>query len=65
MGVKKLMLRLCEMIGGTKTKTNCQATVCWSCVLDVPQIIKVGLTKVGNQAKPLTYSKIKVYFVSV
>ena len=53
------MPRLCEVIGGTKTKIYYQATICWTCVLAVPSTIKGGLTKVGNQANTLKYSKIK------
>ena len=33
--------------------------LCQTCFLVVPQTIKVGLTKVGNQAKPLKYSERK------
>jgi hypothetical protein len=38
--------------------------LCRTCVLAVPQTTKVGLTKVGNQAKPLTYSEKKVVFLT-
>jgi hypothetical protein len=62
---KNSMPRVHEVTGGTKTKIYYQATICWTCVLAVPCTIKVGLTKVGNQAKPLKYSKIKSYFVSL
>jgi len=41
----------------TKTKIYCQATVCRTYVLAVPQTIKMGPTKVGNQAKSLKYSE--------
>ena len=51
------MPKLHEVIQGTKTKIYCQATVCPTCVLTVPQTIKMGLTKVGNQAKSLKYSE--------
>jgi len=54
-----------EVIGGTKTKIYCQANLCRTRVLAVPRTIKVGLTKVGNQAKPLNYLKIKVYLTSL
>ena len=42
--------------GGTKTKIYCQGTVCQRCVLSVLRTVSLGLTKVGNQAKPLKYS---------
>jgi len=38
------MPELHEVIGETKTKIYCQATICWSCVLAVPWTIKVSLT---------------------
>ena len=41
---KNSMPKLCEVIGGTKTKIYCQATVCRTYVLAVPWTIKVGLT---------------------
>jgi len=47
------------MIGGTKTKIKCQATVRRTCALAVLRTIKVGLTEVGNQAKPIRYSDQK------
>jgi hypothetical protein len=51
------MPELCEVIGGTKTKIYCQLTICWTCIIAVPWSIKVGLAKVGSQAKPLKYSE--------
>jgi len=35
------------------------------CVLAMPLTIKVGLTEVGNQAKPLDYSEEKLYFIPI
>ena len=43
------MPRLHEVMGRTKTKIYHQATICLTCVLAVPCIIRVGQTKVGNQ----------------
>ena len=54
---------LCEEVEGFKSKIYCQATICQTCVLAVLWIIKVGLAKVGNQAKPLKYSE-KTQFVT-
>jgi hypothetical protein len=51
--------------GGTKTKISFQATVCWRCGLSVLWIVKLGLTKVGNQAKSLKYSEKKLYFAPI
>ena len=62
---KNSMLKLCEWIGGTKTKIYCQGTICRRRVLAVLRTIKVGLTKVGNQAKPLKYSEKKLYFIPI
>jgi len=53
------MPNLREVIGGTKTKIYCQTTICWSCSLAAPWNINSGLTKAGNQAKPLKYSEKK------
>jgi len=44
------MPKLHEVIEGIKTKIYCQATICQTCILAVPQTVKVGLTKFGNQA---------------
>ena len=46
------------MGGGRK-----QETVCRRCVLAVLRTVKVGLTKVGNRAKPLKDSEEKSYFL--
>jgi hypothetical protein len=46
-----------EVRGGTKTKIYCQATICQTCVLAVPQTVEVGLTKFGNQANHLSILK--------
>ena len=53
--------KLPEVIGRTKTKIYCPATICRTCVLAVPVAIKVGLTKFGNRAKPVTYSEKSCY----
>jgi len=58
---KNSMPKLHEGIGGTKTKIYCQGTVFRRCILTVLWTIKLGLTKVGNQAKLLKYSE-KVVF---
>jgi len=42
--------------GGPKTNIYCEATACRRCILAALSTVNVGLTKVGNQAKPLTYS---------
>lgn len=54
---KKSMPKFREKLGGTKTMIYCQATVCRRCVLATLRIIRLGLTKVGNQTKPLKYSE--------
>ena len=58
------MLKLQEVMAGgdSITKIYCQGTVCLRCVLAVLHTVKLGLTKVGNQAKPLKYSENKVVF---
>lgn len=43
------------MGGGTKTQMYCQGNICQKCLLAVLQAIKLGLTDVGNQEKPLKY----------
>jgi hypothetical protein len=43
----------------------CQGTVCWRCVLAALRTVKLGLSNVGNQAKPLKYSEKKLYFVQI
>jgi hypothetical protein len=62
---KNSMPELGEVMGGAKTKIYCQGTVCWTCDLGVPWTIKVGLIKIGRQAKPLKYSKEKLYFILI
>jgi hypothetical protein len=54
-----------EVAGVAKAKIYCPATICWTCVHAVLQTITVGLTKVGNQAKPLYYSVEMLYFVPI
>jgi hypothetical protein len=51
------MPKLCEVIGGTKTKFYFQGTICRKCMLAVLWTVRLGVTKVGNQAKPLMYSE--------
>ena len=48
--------KLRSAIGGTKTKIYFQANVCRTCVLAVPRVIRMGLSKFGCQAKSLKYS---------
>jgi len=55
---KNSIPKLWEEVGGTETNIYCRATICQTCILAVSQTIKVGLTKVGNQAKPLRYSEV-------
>ena len=60
------MPKPCEVIGGTKTKLDFQGTICQRCILAVLQTVKLGLTKVGIQPKPLKYSeKKKIYFLPI
>jgi len=56
---KNSMPKLLDLIGGTKTKIYCPATASRTCVLALPRKIKVDLTKVGNQGKPLKFSEKK------
>jgi len=42
-GAENSMPELHEVIGGTKTKIYCQATVCRTCIPAVPRTIKVSL----------------------
>ena len=53
------------MIWGTKTKIYCQRIICLKCVFAALRTVKLGLTEVGNQAKPLsTLRKKKVVFLT-
>ena len=52
------MPKLREVIGCTKTNSYCPATV-GDASLKCRRTIKMGITKVGNQAKPLKYYKKK------
>ena len=61
-GVEKLHAQTREVIGRTNTKIYCQGGIRQRCVLAALQTIKLGLTKVGNQAKPLKYSERQVVF---
>ena len=49
--------KLPEVMGRIKIKSYCPGTICQTCILAMPVTIKVGLTKAGNQAKPVTYSE--------
>ena len=59
------MPKLRDVIGGTETKTSCQATVCRTCVLAVPRTIRMGLTTIGNQIKLLEYSVKRLFFLQM
>jgi len=59
------MPELHKVSGGTKTKIYCQGTICQRCVCEALRTIKLGLNKVGYQAKPLKYSEKKLYFVQI
>ena len=48
-------------MGRTNKKIYCQGNICWRCVLAAHWIVKLGLIKFGDQAKPLNYSE-KVVF---
>ena len=56
---KNSMPKLRKVIGRTKTKIFCQRTVCGRYVLSALRTVKFGLSKAGNQAKPLKYSEKK------
>jgi hypothetical protein len=56
---KNSMSKLREVIRVTKTKSYCQGTTCWRCILLALQTIQLGLIEVGNQEKPLEYSPKK------
>jgi hypothetical protein len=58
------MPKLREVTVGTKTKIYCCAAICQTCILAVLWTIKVGLTKIGNQAIRLKYSEEK-YFIPI
>ena len=58
------MPKLSEEIGGTKTKIYCQGNICRRCVLAALRTVKLGLTKFGNQVKPLNYSGKKKSCIS-
>ena len=53
------MLTLRDVEAGNKTTIYCQGTVCRRCVLAALRTVKLGLTMVGNQEKPLKYSEKK------
>lgn len=55
------LTELPEVMGRAKTKIYCPATICQMCILAVPVTIKVDLTKVRNQAKPVMYSEKSCY----
>ena len=47
------------------TKICFQAPICQMCISALPVTIKVGLTNVGNHAKPLEYSEEKLNFLPI
>jgi len=49
----------------TNTKIYCQGTICRRCILAAVWTVKLGLTKVGNEVKPLKYSEKKLYFIPI
>ena len=53
------MPKLREVIGGTKVRIYCQGILCRRWVLAALRAVKLGLTKVGNQAIPLKYAEKK------
>ena len=57
--LKNSMPILRVAVGGTVAKFPLSSyyIFCRTCVLAVPRTIKVGLTKIGNQAKPQKYSE--------
>jgi len=50
---KNSLPKLREVTGGTKTMIYCEGTKCRKCVLVALRTVKLGLTKVGNQASIL------------
>jgi hypothetical protein len=52
------MPELPEVIKGAETKIYFHGTICQMCLLAVPLTIKVGLTMVGNHAKPSILKKL-------
>jgi hypothetical protein len=53
---KNAIPNLQSVMGGTKKKIYFEANVCRTCVLAVPRIIRMGLSRAEHQAKPLKYS---------
>lgn len=51
--------KLCEVMGGIKTKIYYQETICRTYVLAALRTVELGLIKVRNQGKPLNYSEKK------
>ena len=47
---KNSIAKLREVIRGTQTKIYCQGAVCQRCGIPTLRTLKLGLTKVGNQA---------------
>jgi hypothetical protein len=56
---KNSMPQLSEVIRGIKTKIYCQGTICQRCNLLAIRAVGLGLTKVGNQGKPLERERKK------
>jgi len=63
--VGKLLAQTLRSDRGDQNKIYCQGTICQRCVLAALQTVKLGLTKVGNQAKPRKYSLKKLYFIPI
>jgi hypothetical protein len=55
----------CQNSLRTATKIYFQAPVCQTCISAVLVTIKVGLTNVGNQEKPLKYFEKKLDFLLI
>ena len=62
---KNSMSTLRELTEGTKTNIYFQGTVRRRRVLVALRTVKLGQAEAGSQAKPLKYSKEKLYFVPI
>jgi hypothetical protein len=54
---KHSILKCGEVTAGAKPKIYCQETACRKCVLAALRTVELGLTKFGNQTKPVKYSE--------
>jgi len=59
------MLKIRAVIGGTTTKIYFRGTICVRSIFAALRTVKLGLTRVRNQAKPLKYSEKKLYFLPI